>query len=107
MRDFSRFSETNFINGMALIDWNLITNKGGNVDKLFNAFYNEVTKLINKHAPVKPISKRMIKRSSKPWITKGIRRSINIKSKLFYSGDKDNYKIYRNKITKLTRISKN
>jgi hypothetical protein len=59
-------------------------NKGGNVDKLFNAFYDKVTKLINKHAPVKPISKRMIKRSSKPWITKGIRRSINIKSKLFY-----------------------
>ena len=107
MRDFSRFSETNFINDMALIDWNLlITNKGGNVDKLFNAFYDKVNKLVNKHAPVKPISKRMIKRSSKPWITKGIRRSIIIKNKLFYSGDKENYKIYRNKITKLTRISK-
>ena len=58
---------------------------------------------------MKPISKRMIKRSRlqavKPWITKGIRRSINIKNKLFYSGNKDNYKIYRNKITKLTRIT--
>jgi hypothetical protein len=38
----------------------------------------------------------MIKRSSKPWITKGIRKSTNTKNKLFYSGDKDNYKIYRN-----------
>jgi hypothetical protein len=45
MRDFSHFSETNFINDMALIDWNLlITNKGGNVDKLFNAFYDKVAK---------------------------------------------------------------
>ena len=32
-------------------------------------------------------------------------KKINIKNKLFSSGDKQNYKIYRNKI-KLTRISK-
>ena len=63
-------------------------------------------KLANKHALEKPISKPIIKRSSKPWITKGIRRSIIIKNKLIYSGDKVNYKIYRNKITKLIRTSK-
>ena len=51
---------------------------------------------------MKPVSKRMVRRFSKPWITKEIRRSINIKNKLSSPGDKQNYKIYRNKITKLT-----
>ena len=48
----------------------------------------------------------MIKQFSKPWITEGIRRSIKIKNKLYHSADKNKYKLYRNKITILTRISK-
>ena len=99
VRDFSCFSEKKFKNDLALIDWNpVIIKKGDNADKLFNAFYDKVTKLVSKHAPMKPVSK--------PWITKGIRGSIIIKNRLFSSGDKQNYKIYRNKITKLRRISK-
>ena len=47
------------------------------------------------------MSKRKIKQSAKPWITKAIRRSIKIKNKLFYSGNKDKYKLYRNKIANL------
>ena len=42
----------------------------------------------------------------KRWITKAIRRSIKIKIKLFYSGNKDKYKLYQNKITNLIRMSK-
>ena len=49
----------------------------------------------------------MKKQFSKPWITKGIRKSIKIKNKLFHSTNKNKYKLYRNKITTLTRISKN
>ena len=45
-------------------------------------------------------------KQQKPWITKGIRRSIKIKNSLYYSGDSKTYKIYRNKILMLTRISK-
>ena len=44
------------------------------------------------------LSKRKIKQLSKPWITKGIRTSIRIKKKLYFSGDKDKYKHYINKI---------
>ena len=51
------------------------------------------------------MSKRKIKQSAKPWITKAIRRSIKIK-KTNYSGNKDKYKLYRNKITNLIRMSK-
>ena len=65
-----------------------------------------LNKLINKHVPLRLLSKRKIKRLSKPWITKGIRKSIRIKNELFFSGDRDKYKFYRNKILHLSRISK-
>jgi hypothetical protein len=69
-------------------------------------FYNKLHKLINKHAPLVPVSKRKAKLYCKPWITKGIRKSITIKNSLFYSGNSEKYKFYRNKILTLTRISK-
>jgi hypothetical protein len=43
---------------------------------------------------------------TKPWITKGMRKSNKIKNRLFNYGDKDKYKFYRNKILTLTRQSK-
>jgi len=67
---------------------------------------DKFNKLINKHVPMKTISNRKAKQFSKPWITKGIRISIKVKNKLYASGDTTNYKIYRNKICTLTRLSK-
>ena len=52
-------------------------------------FYNKLQRLINKHAPLKPVSKRERKRLSKPWITRGLRKSIKIEKSLFHSGDND------------------
>ena len=73
------------------------------MDNLFSSFYNiKFNKLINKHAPMKTISHRKAKQLSKPWTTKGIGK----KNKLYASGDTANYKIYRNKIFTLTRLSK-
>ena len=51
------------------------------VDKLFSRFYNKLNKLINKS-----------KMFSKPWITRGLRKSIRIKNKLLSLGNKDQYK---------------
>ena len=56
---------------------------------------------------MKTISNRKAKQLSKPRITKGIRIiSIKVKNNLYASGDTANYKIYRNKICTLTRLSK-
>ena len=76
------------------------------INKSFSTFHNKLNKLLNKHTPLKPISKCSLRKQQKPWITKGIRRSIKIKNSLYYSGDSKTYKIYRNKILMLTRISK-
>jgi len=55
---------------------------------------------------MKTISNRKAKQLSKPWITKGIRIVIKVKKRLYASGYTTNYKIYRNKIYTLTRLSK-
>ena len=66
------------------------------VNKYFSVFCNKLNKLLNKHAPFKPIKKRKKTRLLKPWVTKGIRKSIKIKNDLFLcSGDTAAYKLYR------------
>lgn len=75
-------------------------------NKSFSSFYNKFNKIVNKHVPMRTISKRKTKQLSKPWITKGIRTSTKIKNKLFTSGNRAQYILYRNKICRLTRLSK-
>ena len=106
-RDYSRFSEARFSKELSKIDWkHPVSENNNNVDQSFSAFYSKLNKTIDKHAPIKPLSTRKAKQRTKPWITKGLIKSIKIKNKLFYSGDKDKYKLYRNKILLLTRLSK-
>jgi hypothetical protein len=81
-------------------------NSSDNPNKAFSTFFNKWNKTLNKHAPLKTISKRKLKQSIKPWITKGIRRSINIKNKLFHSNNNTKYKLYRNYLVTLIRSSK-
>ena len=76
------------------------------MNSVFSSFYNKYNKLINKHAPMKTISKRKAKLLSKPWITKGLRISVRIKNKLYASGDMIKYEVYRNKLCSLIRLSK-
>ena len=45
------------------------------VDHSFSTFYNKLNRIVNKHAPLKTISKRKAKQLNKPWITKGLRIS--------------------------------
>ena len=66
--------------------------------KSFSTLYNKLNKLLNKHAPLRNLSKRKSKQLAKPWITKRLRKTIKIKNNLLYSGDRERYKLYRNKV---------
>ena len=102
IRDFFRFSEEDFNSELAQVDWgSILARTQGNIDIAFSKIYNKLNKLVNKHAPLKPLSKRKFKQSLKLWVTKGLLKSIEIKKALFASGDIDKYKFYRDKITTL------
>ena len=68
---------------------------------------------MQKHAPLKPVSRKMNKQRLKPWITKGILKSISIKNKHYKKFLKtkksiwyQKYKYYRDLINHLIRKSK-
>ena len=77
-----------------------------NADRSFFTFYNKLHKTLNKRAPIITISRHSAKQISKPWVTQGIRKSLKVKNNLYYLGDKYVHKIYRNKISTLSRQSK-
>ena len=52
-------------------------------DCFHSTFFNKVNRLVNKHAPLKTLSKRKSKELLKSWITKGIRNQLKSKIATF------------------------
>ena len=84
-----------------------------NVNDIFQSFYSHVARIIDKHAPMRKLSKKEIKSLSKPWISTGLKVSIKKRDKLYkrYLLSRDpyyltKYRYYRNRICHLLRASK-
>ena len=80
---------------------------------MFDSFYDKISEIVDLHVPVIQLSKKEMKTKSKPWITPAIQISISKKNKLYKNYLKTKsvhyytrFKIYRNKINNLLRISK-
>ena len=85
-----------------------------NVNNVFDEILEIISSTINTHAPLKLASRKKQKISSKPWLTKGIIKSIRHKQfihKSFYLSGSDQQKLfyrrYANKLTKVKQLSKN
>lgn len=83
------FNANRFLSELQEIECSNLSDNDAN--KSFATFYKKINSLVNKHAPMKTLSKRREKILSKPWITKGIRTSIPIKKNLFFNADWENY----------------
>ena len=112
-RDYSHLDENNLIEEVNQINWHKIYSNVSDPTTMFTSFYDKLNQIIDKHLPFKKLSRKEIKFSSKPWITKGIKTSINLKNKLYkkYLKTKHSYylckfKYYRNRINHLLKISK-
>ena len=82
-------------------------------DEQYNTFHNILLTNMQKHSPLKPVTRKMHKQRLKPWITKGILKSISIKNKYYkkYLKSKNSnwykkYKYYRDLLNHLIRKSK-
>ena len=117
-RDWDNFNQQNFILDYFELDINHLLNSAPNdVDKSFDTFSSNLNLLLDKHAPYKKISKYKLKLKRKPWISKRIKVSIDVKNKLLskYIKAKDpiakslfqqKYKIHRNMLSTLMKRSK-
>ena len=83
-----------------------------------NSFKDTIYEVLDKHMPLKKANKKELKLEAKPWITPGILISIKRRDQLLNKyikapeGEHKNelhkqYKILRNKIVALLRLSKN
>ena len=105
MRDFTLFSADAFKEDVSSVNLNtLISNKDNDVNQSFSSFFKKLNRIINKHAPVKSVTKRKLKQLHKPWITRSLKTSIKIKHKLILTNEHEKYKYYKLKI--LIRASK-
>ena len=117
-RNMKKLNNKIFLHDIYQINWNskLQTNKN-NVNLSFDNFYTGINFLLDKHVPLRKISKKEFKLKVKPWITPGIIISIRKRDKLLKKfincKNQENkeilhnkYKLYRNLIVTLTRKSK-
>ena len=117
VKDWKKFDHINFKKEFKNNDWDKVFIENKDPDTCFDIFYNTFSALLDKHVPTKKLSKTQIKSSLKPWITKGIKKSIqkrdNILKKYIRTRNENRkeilynqYKNYRNNVVKLIRISK-
>ena len=69
-RDYSNFNEQHFLQDIKSINWKL-ESSNNNVNKMFDTFNSELMKIVDKHTPLRQLSRKEIKYKSKPWITHG------------------------------------
>ena len=113
-RDYSKCNEQMLVKEFSNINWDkVLPTYGANVNDIFESFYLETTNIINKHAPLRKVTRSEIKIMSKTWITKAIKGSIKTKKKLFHkylrtknTYHHSKYKANRNKLNHIIKVSK-
>ena len=113
-RDYSKFDQDKFNNDLQHDNTLQSIIEGEDVNTSYNSFHAHLQNTIDKHAPIKSLSKKETELKINPWLTKRILKSINIKTKHYkkFMASKDNkhhniYKLYRNKLNHIIRTSKN
>lgn len=93
-------------------DWTDVA-QNNDPNESYNIFYNKLYNLYNKALPIKTNTSGVTKFQQKPWLTKGIQKSLKSKNMLYKKSvkrpsteNKSKYKQYRNKLHHLIRISK-
>ena len=69
-----------------------------NANKAYDIYHDRFIELLNKHAPMKKLSKKEIKLRKKPWLTTALLKSISKKRTLFTN--------FKNEKLKKKRIQK-
>ena len=102
-RSFKNFVESNFLNDLNSVPWEIIESFD-DVDDIVSAWMTLFTETLDKHAPIKS---HRIKRKYQPdWLTPEILDLIKDRNKCKLNGNMEGYKILRNKVTAMIDIAK-
>ena len=81
--DYSAFNPQDMISEFQNINWQTVISSEQDFSSTFSSFYNVMSTIIDKHIPVKELSRRERKFLLKPWITSALRKSIYVKNNLY------------------------
>ena len=119
LRRKKNFIKEDLVADVINTDWNsVVSPEKMDSNNSLNSFKDTIYKILDKHMPLKKASKKELKLEAKPWITPGILNSIKRRDLLLNKYIKapdgvlknelhKQYKILRNKIVALLRLSKN
>ena len=83
MRGYKNFDKENFETELKRENWkHTLGLHLKDVNHSFEKFLEKLNNALDKHAPYRRMSRKEQKTAGKPWITKGIRKSIQIKNYL-------------------------
>ena len=81
---WSKFNGQKFILDHFAIDWpHFLKLQNNDANTSFENFLESINWVLDKHAPLKKLSKYKLTFKTKPWITMVLQKSISIKNKLF------------------------
>ena len=79
-RNYSNFDSNSFRGDISIQKWD---NNFADVNDQFNDFYKRLDSTVERHDPLKKLSKKDMKLKSKPWLTPAIINLINNRNKLY------------------------
>ena len=81
-RDYSKLDSEALTSEVGNVNWSEVLGVecgATDVKTVFQNFDDRIAEIINKHAPIRKLSRKEIKSLSKPWVTPGIKTSIRNK----------------------------
>ena len=80
-RDFSSLHRDALLSDVASIDWTTIFSSevSTSVNNMFHMFYQCISEVIDRHIPLRKLSRKEIRSFSKPWITSGLKTPMKVK----------------------------
>lgn len=112
-RDYSKFNPESYLQDISAVDWNFISGKCNNLHETTARTINTLKLIVNKHAPLKQVSRNKQKQLRKPWISKGMLKSIKTKHAMYKTHYLSNdpvkiceFKKYSNRLNHLKNINK-
>ena len=105
-------TKENFRNKLTNYNWDSVYNEE-EPGEAYKYFFDASKEIFNNSFPIKKLSRNQAKLYSKPWITKGLLKSIKTKCNLYKKFlshpsplNDANYKKYKNKLNHQIKISK-
>ena len=82
-RDYSKFNTESFLHDIHTIDWNAITEQCNDLHEVKARTIDAIELIVEKHAPKRKLSRNQQRLLKKPWLTRGIIRSVRSKHTMY------------------------